>query len=41
MAELGGNRFREEAIVRSAHLEPLDERAELTAPREWAVLACL
>lgn len=41
MAEFGGNRFREEAIVRSAHLEPLDERAELTAPREWAVLACL
>ena len=41
MAEFGGNRFRKEAIVRSAHLEPLDERAELTTPREWAVLACL
>ena len=41
MAEFGGNQFREEAIVRSAHMEPLDERAELTAPREWAVLACL
>ena len=41
MAEFGGSRFRESAIVRSAHLEPLDELAELTAPREWAVLACL
>ena len=41
MAEFGGSRFRESAIVRSAHLEPLDERAQLTAPREWAVLACL
>lgn len=41
MAEFGGSRFREEAIVRSAHLVPLDERAELTAPREWAVVACL
>ena len=41
MTEFGGSRFREGAIVRSAHLEPLDERAQLTAPREWAVLASL
>ena len=41
MTEFGGSRFRESAIVRNAHLEPLDDRAQLTAPREWAVLACL
>ncbi len=33
--------FRESAIVRNADPEPLDDRAELTAPREWVVLTCL
>ena len=41
MAGLGGSQFRESAIIRNARPEPLDERAQLTAPREWAVLACL
>lgn len=41
MAGFGEGQFRESAIVRNAHPEPLDDRAQLTAPREWAVLACL
>ena len=41
MAGLGDNHFGERALTRNAEPEPLDERAELTAPREWAVLACL
>ena len=41
MAGFGGSQFRESAIVRNADPEPLDDRAQLTAPREWAVLACL
>lgn len=41
MAGLGSSQFRESAIVRNARPEALDERAQLTAPREWAVLACL
>ena len=41
MEGLGNGQFRERALTRSAELNPLDDRAELTAPREWAVLACL
>ena len=41
MAGLGSSQFRESAIIRNARPEPLDERAQLTSPREWAVLACL
>lgn len=41
MAALGSSRFRESAIVRNAQPEPLDDIGRLTAPREWAVLACL
>lgn len=41
MTGLGGSQFRESAAVRNANPEPLDDRAQLTAPREWAVLACL
>lgn len=41
MTALGSSRFRESAIIRNAQPEPLDDRGQLTAPREWAVLACL
>ena len=41
MAKLVASQFRESAIVRNARPESLDDRAQLTAPREWAVLACL
>ena len=41
MAGLGTSQFRESAIIRNAQPEPLDDRAQLTAPREWAVLAGL
>ena len=41
MTGLGSSRFRERAIVRNAQPEPLDDRARVTAPREWVVLACL
>ena len=41
MAALGSSRFRESAIIRNARPEPLDDRAQLTAPHEWAILACL
>ena len=41
MAGLGDSQFRESALARNAEPEPLDDRAELTAPREWVVLACL
>jgi len=41
LAGLGNSQFRESAVVANAQPEPLDDRAELTAPREWAVLACL
>ena len=41
MAVLGNGQFRESAVARSAAPEPLDDLAQLTAPREWAVLACL
>ena len=40
MSGLGSSRFRESAIVRNAQPEPLDDRAQLTAPREWGVLVC-
>lgn len=33
--------FRERAIIRNAEPEPLDDRADVTAPREWVVLAGL
>lgn len=39
MARLGSSQFRENAVIRNARPESLDERAQLTAPREWAVLA--
>ena len=41
MTGLGSSPFRERAIVRNAQPEPLDDRAQVTAPREWVVLACL
>ena len=41
MAGLGESQFRENAFARNAEPEPLDDRAQLTAPHEWAVLACL
>ena len=41
MTGLGGSQFRESAIVRNANPEPLEERAQVTAPREWVVLLCL
>ena len=41
MTRLGNSQFRERAIVRNAQPEPLDDRAQVTAPREWVVLACL
>ncbi len=41
MAELGESQFRESAFARNAEPEPLDDRAQLTAPHEWVVLACL
>ena len=41
MAGLGDSQFRERALALNAEPEPLDDRAQLTAPREWAVLVCL
>ena len=41
MAKWVADQFRESAIIRNARPESLDDRAQLTAPREWAVLACL
>ena len=41
MTGLGSSQFRERAIVRNAQPEPLDDRAQVTAPREWVVLAGL
>ena len=41
MTGFGSSPFRERAIVRNAQPEPLDDRAQVTAPREWVVLACL
>lgn len=41
MAGLGESQFRESAFARNTEPEPLDDRAQLTAPHEWAVLACL
>ena len=41
MQGMDGSQFRENAIIRNANPEPLDDRAQLTAPREWAVVACL
>ena len=41
MTGLGNSQFRERAIVRNAQPEPLDDRAQVTAPREWVVLAGL
>ena len=41
MTEPGESPFREGALTRNAEPEPLDDRAQLTAPHEWAVLACL
>ena len=38
---LGSSQFRESAIVRNANPEPLEDRAQVTAPREWVVLLCL
>ena len=41
MAGPGESPFRESALTRNEEPEPLDDRAQLTAPHEWAVLACL
>lgn len=41
MTGLGSSQFRESAIIRSANPEPLEDRAQVTAPREWVVLLCL
>ncbi len=41
MTGLGNSQFRERTIVRNSEPEPLDDRAEVTAPREWVVLAGL
>lgn len=41
MTGLGNSQFRERAIVRNARPEPLDDRAQVTAPREWVVIAGL
>ena len=41
MNGLGNSQFRERAIVRNTQPEPLDDRAQVTAPREWVVLAGL
>ena len=41
MAGLGESQFRESAFARNTEPEALDDRAQLTAPHEWAVLACL
>ena len=41
MTRLGAGQFRERAIIRNAEPEPLDDRADVTAPREWVVLAGL
>ena len=38
---LGASHFRESAIIRNANPEPLEDRAQVTAPREWVVLLCL
>jgi len=38
LARLGNSPFRESAIIRNARPEPLDDRVQLTAPHEWAVL---
>ena len=34
-----GEAFREEAVARLSRPEPLDHRLQVTAPREWMVLA--
>ena len=41
MTRLRAGQFRERAIIRNAEPEPLDDRADVTAPREWVVLAGL
>ena len=41
MVGLGNSQFRESAVVRNAQPEALDDRAELTTPGEWTVLAGL
>ena len=41
MTGLGASQFRENAIIRNANPEPLEDRAQVTAPREWVVLLCL
>lgn len=41
MTGLGSSQFRESAIIRNASPEPLEDRAQVTAPREWVVLLCL
>ena len=41
MNRLRAGQFRERAIIRNAEPEPLDDRADVTAPREWVVLAGL
>ena len=41
MTEFGNSRFRKSAIDRYFQPESLDDRAELTARREWMVLAAL
>ena len=41
MAGPGESPFRESALSRNEEPEPLDDRAQLTAPHEWAVLAGL
>ena len=41
MTRLRAGQFRESAIIRNAEPEPLDDRADVTAPREWMVLAGL
>ena len=38
MSGLGSSQFRESAIIRNANPEPLEDRAQVTAPREWVVL---
>lgn len=41
MTRPGSSQFRESAIVSNANPEPLEDRAQVTAPREWMVLLCL
>ena len=41
MTRLRASQFRERAIIRNAEPEPLDDRADVAAPREWVVLAGL